>query len=89
MRVRLFGDGAHLPLCVSHGKEARQPASLGFILIDREGVVGAAAGVADMVSQAAKGFFVDGVDEVEDQRRVNVHDRVETGGLAPGFKADA
>src|SRR5713226_9628248 len=48
-----------------------QPPRLGFVGIDRFGLVAASAGVGDVIDAAAQRAAVPGIDEIKRQRRVN------------------
>ena len=63
-------------------EEARQPAALGLVGVDREGLVVAPAGMRDVVAAAAQRAVHPGVDQVEDQRRVHADRRVQAAAAA-------
>ncbi len=57
---------------MSMALEARKPPGLGFVGIDREGLVVAAARMGDMIDAAAERTAVPSIVDVERQRRLNV-----------------
>ena len=56
--------------------EAREAARFRLVAVDREGVVAAPAGMGDVIDAAAKRPPAPGVENVEDQRRVDRNRRV-------------
>ncbi len=57
--------------------KAGKPARLGLVGIDGLGVVGAAAGMGDMVDAAAERAAVPAIDQIERQRRMDGNGRVQ------------
>ena len=64
--------------------EARKPARLGLVAVDREGVVAAPARMGDVIDAAAERAAGPGVEDVEGQRRIHRQHRVQRRG---GFQA--
>ena len=82
------GGGVDLALGVAVGEEAVEAAGLGFVGVDGEGVVAAAAGVDDVVAATADGAFVPAVDDVDGEGGVDADGGVQAVGWLPGAVAD-
>src|ERR1700691_2237490 len=65
-----------------------EPARLGLVGIDGFGVIGAPAGMGDMVDAAAQRAVVPTVDQIERQRRMDGNGRVQAGCRLPRLEAD-
>ena len=74
---------------MAEAEETRQPAALGLVGVDREGLVVATARVGDVIAATAQGAAQFPVDDIHRQGGVDADGRVEGRGRLPGAVAHA
>src|SRR5271157_4210778 len=70
-------------------EEPRMAPALGFVGVDRKGIVRPPAGMNHMIRATADRSLQPGVPDVEDQGRVDWNGRVQARGGLPGAVADS
>jgi len=74
---------------VAEFEEACHAAAFGFKGVDGECLKTAAAGVGDMIGASGDGALIPGIDDVENQRRVNADGRMQAVRRLPGAVTEA